>query len=390
MLKNVFLYAHGGSKNHGCEAIVRTTLQLLNDFGNKILISSRPDEDVLYGLNDMCTILPESNRIEKSGLDFLSAYYKLKVQNNYVPMERLRYKKAFSHVKKDDLALSIGGDNYCYADVEKYIMFHQMAKDRGAKTVLWGCSVEPKVVEKEKIARDLQQYDLITARESLSYEALRRVNHNTILVSDSAFWLPTEKTAIPAGFAPENTVGINVSPLVISSEALEGIVKKNYEFLIDVILRNTDMNVALIPHVIWEDSDDRIPLQNLFEQYKDTNRVCFVSDQNCMKLKYLISKCRFLVGARTHATIAAYSSLVPTLVLGYSIKSKGICKDLFGQEDQYIIPVSSLKKESDLADAFVELAKNEEVIKHILNQKLLEQENNKQLITKAVSELING
>ena len=30
-MSNIYLYAHGGSENHGCEAIVRSTLDLLKD-----------------------------------------------------------------------------------------------------------------------------------------------------------------------------------------------------------------------------------------------------------------------------------------------------------------------------------------------------------------------
>ena len=41
-------------------------------------------------------------------------------------------------VHKNDIVLSIGGDNYCYADVNKYIMLHNMMISRGAKTVIMG------------------------------------------------------------------------------------------------------------------------------------------------------------------------------------------------------------------------------------------------------------
>ncbi len=51
-------------------------------------------------------------------------------------------KRRLAIFRKGDVALSIGGDNYCYADVQRYIMMHDMLLQRGAKTVLWGCSVE--------------------------------------------------------------------------------------------------------------------------------------------------------------------------------------------------------------------------------------------------------
>lgn len=44
------LYAHGGSGNHGCEALVRTTSKIINNtFGEyPKVISSNPDEDRTY------------------------------------------------------------------------------------------------------------------------------------------------------------------------------------------------------------------------------------------------------------------------------------------------------------------------------------------------------
>ncbi len=114
--------------------------------------------------------------------------------------------------------------------------------------------------------------------------------------------------------------------------------------MIEHILKETDMAIALIPHVIWDDSDDRIPLMQLYERYKKSGRVLVIEDQNCSKLKYAISKCRFLLGARTHSTIAAYSSGIPTLVVGYSVKARGIARDLFGDEEQYSLSVQRLKK----------------------------------------------
>lgn len=63
-------------------------------------------------------------------------------------------------------------------------------------------------------------------------------------------------------------VGINLSPMVQKEEKISGIIMKNYEILIEHILKETDMAIALIPHVIWDDSDDRIPLMQLYERYK--------------------------------------------------------------------------------------------------------------------------
>ena len=367
-MRRIFLYAHGGSGNHGCEAIVRATAKILKN-EELYLISSKPEEDLRYGLGEICSIIKDQCvSINRLSLDFVKAYLALKIKKDFVPMDKLWYKDAFSHIRKGDIALSIGGDNYCYADVAKYIMLHDMLKKRGAKTVLWGCSVEPDVVAKPEVAADLARYDLITARETISYEALKAVNPNTYLVADPAFQLDPKECDLPDGFVPENTVGINLSPMAMDCEKIPGIAFENYRNLMEHIIANTDMQIALIPHVVWLDGDDRIPLGKLYEAFKDTGRVVMVEDRDCRELKYIISKCRFFLGARTHSTIAAYSSGVPTLVMGYSVKSRGIARDLFGTEDGYVIPVQSLCHPEALTEAMIAIMNREEDLRQRLSE----------------------
>ena len=93
-----------------------------------------------------------------------------------------------------------------------------------------------------------------------------------------------------------------------------------------------------------------------------------VEDQNCMQLKDIISHCEFFIGARTHATIAAYSTGIPTLVVGYSVKARGIARDLFGTEEGYVLPVQSLRNMDDLTNAFIALyEKKHEISDHLAN-----------------------
>ena len=71
-MSNIFLYAHGGSGNHGCEAIVRSTLGLLDDisFDNIILLSSNPAEDNKYQIDKLCHIINEKGSYSKLSFDF--------------------------------------------------------------------------------------------------------------------------------------------------------------------------------------------------------------------------------------------------------------------------------------------------------------------------------
>ena len=114
-------------------------------------------------------------------------------------------------------------------------------------------------------------------------------------------------------------------------------------------------------------TNDMVPLCKLYDMLKNTGRVILIGDTyNCMELKGFISQCKLFIGARTHATIAAYSTFVPTLVIGYSVKARGIAKDIFGSEDKYILPVQKLEQEDQLIKAYDSLAAQEnEIRKHL-------------------------
>lgn len=371
-MDKVLIYNHGGSGNHGCEALARTVTNLIKDDSRTIqLLTESPQQDIHYELNKEVELLPAIQDVLKCSLVFLKAYFELKLKHNYFGMDMLPYNKSLNKIENGITAISIGGDIYCYDDYPKYIRYHQSLCKKGCKTILLGCSLEKKLFEDPEFVADMKSYTYISARESLTYELLKQAGITQIgLCPDTAFTLPVECLPLPEGFIENNTVGINLSPLVAKRENSEGIVLKNYEVLIESILKSTDCAVALIPHVVWEGNDDRTILKKLYDKFSDTGRVVMIQDCNCMQLKGYISRCRFFVGARTHATIAAYSTGVPTLVLGYSIKSRGIAKDLFGTDENYVIPVENLIHGEDLKNAFDWIWKNENRIQESLNEVL--------------------
>ena len=154
--------------------------------------------------------------------------------------------------------------------------------------------------------------------------------------------------------------------MIQQKESVSGITLENYRNLIKNILEKTEDDIVLIPHVVWESNDDRRPLTELYNQFKKSGRVHLVKDQNCLQLKDIISKCKIFIGARTHATIAAYSTCVPTLVVGYSVKAKGIAKDLFGSYEHYVVPVQKLKHENDLWNSYQWIAERDYLIREHL------------------------
>ncbi len=372
-MRKVVLYMHSGSDNRGCEAIVRTTCGLLARRGRGIMLfSRRHQEDLEHGIDQICRVRQDAP----------VSYLRLLAAGRFAHFrDALLFQLAHGRYIKDQelllatdsrtVAFSIGGDNYCYPGFPAELaVLNRAMKKRGARTVLWGCSIEPGLMDDALVA-DLQRYDLIVARETITYQALldHGVDRNTQLFPDPAFLLESALLPLPEGFRPGGTVGINMSPLITQHETGGAITYRNYAALIRHILSTTDLQVALIPHVTWDASNDLEPLGALHEEFQESGRVVLLGGQfNCMETKGFIARCRMFVGSRTHATIAAYSSCVPTLVVGYSVKAQGIARDIFGSEEGMVLPVQSLTHESDLVNAFRHIQEREELLRRHLRE----------------------
>ena len=117
-------------------------------------------------------------------------------------------------------------------------------------------------------------------------------------------------------------------------------------------------------------NDDSEILKVLYDMFKDTNRIILLPNNlTAVQYKGYIARMRFFIGARTHATIAAYSNCVPTMVLGYSIKSRGIAKDLFGEE-KLVLGINDISNIEKLTKEFDELLRDEQEIRKILEKRI--------------------
>lgn len=362
------MYLHGGSGNHGCEAIVNSTCHMLEEIP-KLLVTNSEREDKSYSLEPLCDILQE-RKIDEHFFAHVWYYGWRAVFHDPEAFMRYRFRAVLGK-NLAPLYVSIGGDMYCY-DVSKKeaILANRTFNKAGAKTILWGCSIEPELLKDTEVVEDMKRYTLITPRESITEKALQEAGivRNVKLFPDPAFALEPKEAALPEGFAEGGMIGINISPMIVNYEKEKGIAIANYKKLIDYILQTSDNGVALIPHVVWNNNDDRLTLAELYKGYEDDARVVLLSDMSCQNIKYVISKCRAFIGARTHATIAAYSSKVPTLVVGYSVKALGIARDLFGSEENYVLPVQSLQASEELIHAYEWLMGNEEMIRARLKE----------------------
>lgn len=360
----ISLYPHGGSGNHGCEAIIRSTTLMLPNCEFR-LFSSNVSEDTKYGLQHICNIHSDIAKINRLSLSYLIAVVKRYLFRDNRAYDKLAFRTIFSESKDSDFAISIGGDNYCYGVPEFIYLINSELRRRDIKTILWGCSINPGAID-ERMLSDLKEYTHIFARESLTYQALfEKGLTNISLFPDPAFNLPRKDKELPNGFIEGNTIGINISPLIIKKELRNNLIYENYSNLIDHIIKDTGMNIALIPHVVQQNNDDRPILLSLYNQFRNTERVVLIDDNEATILKGYIARCRFFIAARTHASIAAYSEQVPTLVIGYSIKALGIARDIFGTYENYVINASEISNCDDVLNRFKWLYNNEKAIKFL-------------------------
>ena len=361
MGKRIILYEHAGSSNHGCEAIIRSTVEIFKH-EDIILSSFAPDEDIKYNLNKICKV-ESCAGVVKRDINYFISRLCSKWFNNNEKYWKLSFKDFLEHVVPGDIYLSTGGDNYCYDTKIKGCMFlNKGIKQRGGKTVLWGASIEPDIIENKTVQEDLKLYDLIVARESITYKALLKSGlTNVFLCPDPAFLLKPEKVSLENESKGKEYIGINISPMILDNAIDSNIVYENYKRLIYYILQKTKFSILLIPHVVWKGGDDREVIRKLSQEFID-DRIKIVEDNNCCVLKGYIEKCKFFIGARTHTTIASYSCNIPTLVIGYSVKAKGIAYDLLGTIEGNVIPVQCIDKPDLLLDAFCKLVDKENEI----------------------------
>lgn len=369
VVSNVYLCGHTGSENHGSEAIIRATAKLLRLSGceeKATLATFSPDQDIEYGVDQVVTLLPYG-QYPFSAVRYLAALRR-RVSGSWVPGQDHIQRRLWESVRAGDVCLNVGGDTYCYSTPVPSLALNEAMERLGVPTVLWCASLEESRITPE-ILSDLRKYRYIVTREVLTHDLVLRLGiapERVLSSCDPAFNLDSSPVDLPVGFIPGNTVGINISNLVMRQGNQQDMTYRNVTHVIDHVISETDLHVCLVPHAYssLRNRGDIVLLRNLYQQYAASGRVSLVQDDyNCEQLKYIISRCRFFIGARTHSMIAAYSSGVPAIALGYSLKSRGIAMDLFHTDKGYVLPYDALRHEDDLLEAFMQLMAREPNIK---------------------------
>jgi len=367
-MKKIVIIIGAYCYNRGSEAMVRGTIEIIKKHipDCYIIVSSAEEE---FGpqlkINGVDEYVKRYSYGKKMTVNRLICIVLRRIFKAYKAVEKIKHKYLLKAGKDADVIIVIGGDNYAksYDGFNFMNSLNTLLKETTkGKMVLYDCSLDPAEID-ENVKKDFALFDVITARESITYNGFKVAfpEKDIYYFPDPAFVMEKKVVPLPEGFIEGKMIGVNVSSMVVEEQygSNQDMILKAYVKLIQSILTNTEYHVVLVPHVMKR--FDLKTLEVLYDHFKDNERVMLITNEgyNAAELKFIISKCTFFIGARTHSTIAAYSSQVPTLVLGYSVKSIGIARDIFGNEKGYVVSTKNLETEEDLDNAFKNILRHE-------------------------------
>jgi hypothetical protein len=164
-------YGHAGYYNRGCEAIVRSTADMVREFfpgAHTTLATNHFHSDPTLYTDIVDKYIPQRNRGCSYENIISKVYLKTRRKNDALEWGATWLKKI---VNEGDVFFSIGGDKYCYSKPNKLYKCDEIIRKAGKLNVLWGASIDPALIT-DQMLEDLKGFDLITSRESLTYQAL--------------------------------------------------------------------------------------------------------------------------------------------------------------------------------------------------------------------------
>ena len=326
--------------NRGCVALSYTSMCLID----RILTRAK----VAYNL-----YLTDSGQ-EKCGK------YAINIADKNIPYTQIRhvmgnswksYAKQFTHYKDtkearslfrhSDYILDIGqGDSFSdvygrdrFASIN---LIHREAKKYHKPYCLLPQTIGPfnNPDIKEKAVKAIEDANIVMTRDKQSLDYVQKIAPLQKQVKeyiDVAFFLPYKKKEFDRD---KIHVGLNISALLwhggYTRDNQFGLVV-DYPSLvrqaIDYFLSLKDVQLHLISHVVGGErgiENDYAVSYDLCEEYGNPNITLSPLFLDPVAAKSYISGMDFFMGARMHATIAAFSSGVPVVPMAYSRKFNGL------------------------------------------------------------------
>lgn len=360
-MPKILIVGHSGSLNKGCEALLRSTTDIIQRHLHPEtidVISENPPADKNNLAEDLSEIrIHPADQYEPSKFSpgWWQHKFNTKILQRLCPGQPMYHTRQYKPLyQQADIIISTGGDTFSDDYGLPLEVFGELALARevGAFTMIWAASIGP--FHNKKMARhwakQLKKINLIGIRENKSLEYLNSLglSENLRRVADPAFLLPAHEVAVEKPTA-KKVIGLGMSALVSRYGATQQHYIDSFTAFARQLLDSEETTeVWLIAHVITPSHNDAEVCQAIVDQLDATqkNRVKIIQPgYNACEIKYAIAQCDYFIGARTHSTIASLSSLVPTLSIGYSVKAVGINEDVFGHTD-YVLPIQDVSLQS--------------------------------------------
>lgn len=290
-------------------------------------------------------------------------YYDLNNPKLFLKKARINF-KTLHDIKRCDVVIDITqGDSF--SDIYGEERFFRLSNIKYVAEILqipfilgpqtYGPFMKQKV---EKFARKIiNKANLVVSRDIKSAIYLKELCDKDIYVgTDLAFGLPYNDEYATSG---KLKVGINPSGLLCNKKNektdLNTALSADYDqYVLELIncLKERNFDIYLIPHV----GEDGV---NSFSEIEGVNTHPEFS--NPIEAKSFISSMDIFIGARMHATIAAFSSGVATIPTAYSRKFAGLYETL---DYKYVVDLTrdntseALQQTMLYVDAYLELKKS--------------------------------
>lgn len=404
--ENLFILAGNGPyDNRGCEAITRGTVKMLKEFyaDPSFVAISHFQNDGQFKAQRDSEADPSIRhlQIKHPQRRFDREWWNQRIKRMIAPRTAQKdlYREMIPLLHKTKAVFSVGGDNYSldYGVPKLFTDLDEVVLDKGKPILIWGASVGPfsRIPEYEQfMVKHLRSVTNIFARETATVDYLNSigVRDNVSLMADPAFFM--EAVEPPDDQKPcilPGTIGLNLSPLMakyVTDGNMTEWIKLSSQ-IVTFVREKTGRPILLIPHVISPHSNDHAFLKEVLRLYgkNDPEVQLLTADFNAAQTKWVISRCDVIAAARTHATIAGFSTKIPTVSFAYSLKAKGLNRDIFGNPDKYLLDPKTISPETTVEKIELALRENQ-VIKKTLENYLAEAINKKITISHKLKELL--
>jgi polysaccharide pyruvyl transferase WcaK-like protein len=229
---------------------------------------------------------------------------------------------------------------------------------------------------KNKAIKTIERCDMVLARDRQSFSFLQNETNQKKVdeIIDMAFFMPYKKKM----FSKESIhVGINISSLLWhGGYTKDNQFKLNVDYqslikkIIDCFLEIPTVIIHFVPHVVETDytiENDYAVSFELSEKYKSDKIIVAPFFLTPILAKNYIAGFDFFIGARMHATIAAFSSLVPVYPMAYSRKFNGLFSDTLAYP---YLGDMTIQSENEIIIKIIEAFKERDILRNIIQERM--------------------